>query len=149
MYFLLRSWGATETVVFTRILTLKSFERRQLIDITQEVVRFVQNGPIKEGMCTVSVPHATAAIIANEHETGLMEDILAKLDELFPQSSHYGHNAIDDNADAHLAAAFLGHSKAFPIVEKQMIRGIWQSIFLVELDGPRSRREICLQSIGE
>jgi secondary thiamine-phosphate synthase enzyme len=100
-------------------------------------------------MCTVSVPHATAAIIANEHETGLMEDILAKLDELFPQSSHYGHNAIDDNADAHLAAAFLGHSKAFPIVEKQMIRGIWQSIFLVELDGPRSRREICLQSIGE
>ena len=136
-------------VVFTRTFTLKSSERRQLIDITQEVVRFVRDGPVKEGACTISVPHATAGIMANEHERGLMNDILAKIDELFPQSPRYEHNAIDDNADAHLAATFIGHSKTFPIVNKGMIRGTWQSIFLVELDGPRSRREICLQAIGE
>jgi len=136
-------------VVFTRILTLKSSQRRQLIDITAEVVRFVHDGPVKEGTCTISVPHATAAIIANEHESGLMNDILAKIDDLFPQSSRYAHNAIDDNADAHLAAAFLGHSKSFPIVKREMIRGTWQSIFLVELDGPRSHREVCLQTMGE
>ena len=136
-------------VVFTKILTLKSSERRQLIDITHEVVRFVHDGPVKEGTCTISVPHATAAIIANEHERGLMSDILTKIDDLFPQSTRYAHNAIDDNADSHLAAAFLGHSKAFPIVNREMVRGTWQSIFLVELDGPRSRREICLQEMGE
>jgi secondary thiamine-phosphate synthase enzyme len=120
-----------------------------LIDITRDVARFVHDGPVEEGTCTISVPHATAAIIANEHETGLMNDILGKIDDLFPQSSRYAHNAIDDNADAHLAAAFLGHSKCFPVVKREMIRGTWQSIFLVELDGPRSHREVCLQTMGE
>ena len=136
-------------VVLTRLLTLKSSQRRQLIDITHEVIRFVREGSVKEGICTISVPHATAAIIANEHESGLMNDILNKINDLFPPSSDYAHNAIDDNADAHLAAAFLGHSRSFPIMNKEMVRGTWQSIFLVELDGPRSRREICLQVLGE
>jgi len=136
-------------VVLTRILTLKTSQRRQLIDITHDVVRFVREGSVKEGICTISVPHATAAIIANEHESGLMSDILTKIDDLFPQSPSYSHNAIDDNADAHLASAFLGHSKSFPIVNQEMVRGTWQSIFVVELDGPRSRREVCLQVIGE
>jgi len=104
---------------------------------------------VKNGVCVISAPHATAAIIVNEHENGLMKDILEKIEGHFPKTSHYAHNAIDDNADAHLAAAFLGHSKTFPIVNHRIVRGTWQNIFLVELDGPRSRREVCLQSIGE
>jgi secondary thiamine-phosphate synthase enzyme len=97
----------------------------------------------------ISVPHATAAIIANEHETGLMGDMLAKIQDLFPKSANYAHNAIDDNADAHVASAFLGQSRSFPIVHREIVRGTWQNIFLVELDGPRSQREVVLQAIGE
>ena len=136
-------------VISTRILILKSSNRRELIDITSEVMRFVRDANIREGMCTITVPHATAAIIANEHEAGLMNDVLLKIEGLFPASARYAHNAIDDNADAHLAAAFLGHSRAFPIVNRQLVRGTWQNIFLLELDGPRSRREVVLQIIGE
>jgi secondary thiamine-phosphate synthase enzyme len=110
---------------------------------------FVENTRIKNGICIISVPHATAAVIANEHENGLMRDVLAKVEDLFPVSSSYRHNAIDDNADAHLAAAFLGHSRMFPVVDGQLIRGTWQNVFVVELDGPRSRREVWLQIIGE
>lgn len=109
----------------------------------------VESAEIKNGICIISVPHATAAVIANEHERGLMQDILAKVEDVFPRSWSYGHNAIDDNADAHLAAAFLGHSRTFPIVDGRLIRGTWQNIFVVELDGPRSRREVWLQIIGE
>jgi secondary thiamine-phosphate synthase enzyme len=110
---------------------------------------FVENSGVRNGVCIISVPHATAAIIANEHESGLMHDILGKIDDLFPISQSYRHNAIDDNADAHLAAAFLGHSRMFPIVDGRVVRGTWQNIFMVELDGPRSRREVWLQVIGE
>jgi secondary thiamine-phosphate synthase enzyme len=85
----------------------------------------------------------------NEHEGGLMRDILAKIEDLFPKSSAYAHNAIDDNADAHVAAAFLGHTRMFPIVDSRIIRGTWQNVFLVELDGPRTRREVCVQIFGE
>lgn len=110
---------------------------------------FVENVGIRNGICIISVPHATAAVIANEHESGLMQDMLAKIENMFPISRSYLHNAIDDNADAHLAAAFLGHSRTFPIVDGRLVRGTWQNVFVVELDGPRSRREVWLQIIGE
>jgi secondary thiamine-phosphate synthase enzyme len=136
-------------VVSTEVLTLKSSARRQLIDITSETIQFVRDASVREGTCTISVPHATAAIIANEHETGLMNDMLRKIEHLFPESGRYAHNAIDDNADAHVAAAFLGHSRSFPISNHALIRGTWQNIFLVELDGPRSHRKVVLQAIGD
>lgn len=133
----------------TKLLRWASTERRELIDITSQVMAFVENGGVQSGICVVSVPHATAAVIANEHEDGLMRDMLAKIDDLFPKSSRYAHNAIDDNADAHLASAFLGHSRVFPVVDGGLVRGTWQNIFLVELDGPRSRRDAVLQLIGD
>lgn len=119
------------------------------MDITPQVMSLVENAGIKNGICIISVPHATAAVIANEHESGLMQDVLAKIEDVFPVSRSYRHNAIDDNADAHLAAAFLGHSRTFPIVDGRLVRGTWQNVFVVELDGPRSRREVWLQIIGE
>ena len=75
--------------------------------------------------------------------------MLEKIEALFPVSAPYNHNAIDDNADAHLASAFFGHSRTFPISDGKMIRGTWQNIFLVELDGPRQRREVIVQVIGD
>jgi secondary thiamine-phosphate synthase enzyme len=136
-------------VVVNKILTLKSSARRQLIDLTSEVTRFVQDSNVKDGICLISVPHATAAIIANEHETGLLDDLLRKIETLFPKSASYSHNAIDDNADAHLGSAFIGHTRTFPIINHEVIRGTWQNIFFVELDGPRSRRDVVLQAIGD
>ncbi len=132
-----------------KVLSLNSSERRQLIDITSEVENSVRAGAINNGVCLISAPHATAAIVANENERGLIRDILNKINDLFPVSSKYAHNAIDDNADSHLAASFLGHSRAFSVVDHRLVRGTWQNIFLVELDGPRSRREVHIHIIGD
>lgn len=136
-------------VVTVKVLTLKSSARRELIDITGDVLSFVDRQQVKNGLCAVSAPHATAAIIVNENENGLVQDLLAGIEKLFPRSARYAHNAIDDNADAHVAAAFLGHSKTFPVTNGRLVRGTWQNIFLVELDGPRSRREVHVQIVGE
>jgi len=136
-------------VAVNKALIFKTSERRQLIDITDEVTDFVEHAGVERGICLVSAPHATAAIIANENEYGLARDILHKIDDLFPQTGSYAHNAIDDNADAHLASAFIGHSRTFPISDGHLIRGTWQNVFLVELDGPRSRRIVELQAVGE
>jgi len=135
-------------VVYKKTLTLRSSSKHQLIDITREVVNFVAESGAIEGILMVSVPHATAAVIANENERGLLNDILTKVREIFPQTSTYAHNQIDDNADAHLAATFLGHSRAFPIEDHRLVRGTWQNIFIVELDGPRNRREVHLNLVS-
>ena len=131
-----------------KTLTLDTSTRQQLIDITRHVNGFVEDSGISDGLLIISVPHATAAIIANENEPGLTKDILNRIRELFPESSDYSHNRIDDNADAHLAATFLGHSRTFPIENHRLVRGTWQNIFVVELDGPRSRREVHLNIIS-
>ena len=135
-------------VVFNRTLTVSSSSRQQFIDITREVIHFVEDSRIKDGILMISVPHATAAIVVNENERGLLNDILTKIREIFPQSSQYAHNRIDDNADAHLAATFLGHSRTFPVENHQIVRGTWQNIFVVELDGPRTRREVHLSLVS-
>lgn len=61
------------------------------------------------------------------------------LESLVPENKSYAHNQIDNNADAHLRAVLLGMSEIIPIENGHPVLGTWQSIFFVELDGPRTR----------
>jgi len=135
--------------VVSREITLSTSKKLELVDITSEVEHIVRESGVKNGLCLVFAPHATAAIIANEHERGLMLDILEKIAEDFPNNGRWRHNRIDDNAAAHLASAFIGTERVFPVIDGRLVRGTWQNIFLVELDGPRSYRRVIVQVMGE
>ena len=74
-----------------------------------------------------------------------------------PANGDYRHNDIElrdcnadepENAHAHIIAMLLGSSEAIPIVHGQLALGQWQSIMLVELDGPRDRT-VNIQICGE
>jgi secondary thiamine-phosphate synthase enzyme len=134
---------------YTGTLTFSTREKYQLVDITSQVEEAVLQSHITTGYCLVYVPHATAAIIVNEHENGLMHDILEKVKELFPSSKGYLHDRIDDNASGHIASALIGASRSFPIDRGRLVRGTWQNVFLLELDGPRSRRTVLVHVLGE
>jgi secondary thiamine-phosphate synthase enzyme len=129
-------------------VSLSTKERLELLDITEHVSSFVRECKMESGICLVNSPHSTTAIIVNEHESGLMADILRKVREEFPRGAGWHHDRIDNNADAHLASVFLGHSKIFPIRNGRLERGTWQNIFLLELDGSRTRR-VLLEAMGE
>ena len=128
---------------------IRTSKRTDLIDITSEVENSVRKSKVKNGFCNVFVPHATAAVILNENEDGMVEDILNKIKKEFPSGAGYKHDRIDDNADSHLASSFLGQSKIMPIKENRLLRGTWQQIFVVELDGPRNSRKVIVTIIGE
>jgi len=121
----------------------------ELIDITGDVESAVAKSKVQNGICLVFAPHATAAIIANEHEKGLIEDIISAIKEHFPRSKNWRHNLIDTNAAAHVASSFIGADKVFPVINGRLVRGTWQNIFLVELDGPRRRRRVIVEVIGD
>jgi thiamine phosphate synthase YjbQ (UPF0047 family) len=106
--------------------SIKTDERYQLRDITKEVEEIVAKSNVDSGLCLVFVAHSTAAIILTENESGLKND--------------WEHDRIDDNADSHILSGLLGQGKVLPIENGRIIRGTWQNIFLVELDGPRTRR---------
>jgi secondary thiamine-phosphate synthase enzyme len=134
---------------FSKSITLQTKEKYQLIDLTETIEEIVSESQVTMGLCLVHAAHATAAIICNEHETGLIHDILKKVKEIFPPSAGYMHDRIDDNASSHIASAFIGASRTFPVERGQLVRGTWQNIFLLELDGPRSRRTVYVHIMGE
>lgn len=120
-------------------MDIQTTRRIELIDITDRVRAAVKESGIKEGICVVSTRHTTASIIVNENERGLRTDILDILEELVPENKNYAHNSIDNNANAHLRAVLLGMSETIPVEDGHLVLGTWQSIFFVELDGPRKR----------
>lgn len=120
-------------------MNLQTTTRTELIDITDRVRAIVKDSGVKEGICVISTRHTTSGIIINENERGLRSDILGMLESLVPENKNYAHNQIDNNADSHLRAVLLGNSATIPIEDGHLVLGTWQSIFFVELDGPRSR----------
>ena len=133
----------------SRTLSLSTKDKYELIDLTEEIEETVSESGVTEGLCLVHAAHATAAIICNENESGLKHDILKKVKELFPPGTGYLHDRIDDNASGHIASALIGASCTFPIGNSRLVRGTWQNIFLLELDGPRSRRDVTIRVMGE
>lgn len=120
-------------------ISINTDQRYQLVDITNQVESVVAESKIKEGLCLVFVAHSTAAIVLTENERGLKNDWLAVLKKLV-SGFDFEHNRIDDNADSHILSGLLGQGKVLPIENGRLVRGNWQQIFLVELDGPRTRR---------
>lgn len=112
----------------------------ELIDITDNVIEEVNKNSIRNGICVISTPHTTTAIIINENEPGLLSDMFNLLNKLVPPGAGYNHDRIDNNADSHLRAMLLGSSETIPIVNGKLVLGTWQRIFFVELDGPRQRK---------
>lgn len=111
-------------------------------DVTAAVRETVRASGVREGLAVVSVPHATCALYVNEDESGLRSDVerLARdLLEPLARAGGFAHDRIDDNARAHLMATLLSHQTTLPVGGGEPLLGTWQSVFLLELDGPRTR----------
>ncbi len=110
-------------------------QRVEVVDITQEVQRVVSG----DGLALVYTPHTTTAVVINEAEGGLLEDIIETLSKLVPSNAGYKHDRIDNNADAHIKATLLGNAVVIPVENGRLALGTWQRILFIELDGPRRR----------
>ena len=136
-------------MAYVKELTFRTRGEIDLVDITREVERVVEESGVKNGQALVFVPGATGAIVTIEHESGLLEDFKRALRELIPKGKGYLHDRIDDNAHSHLRATLLGASECFPVVDGRLVRGTWQQIFFVELDVRPRHRRVIVQVMGE
>jgi len=122
-----------------KTLEQRTAERECFVDITSLVVSAVAESGISQGVCTVFVPHTTAAVIVNENaDPDVSHDILSFLAELVPRSWPYRH--VEGNSDAHIKASLVGCSVQIPVSEGRLALGTWQAVYLAEFDGPRTRK---------
>jgi len=134
--------------VFFEDISVSTKNRTELIDITRNVEEIMRKSGIRNGLCLIHAVHSTVAIIVNENESGLTKDIVKKIQQDFPKGAGWLHDMVDDNADAHLASSFISPSRIFPVRDGRLVRGTWQNMFLLELDGPRTRR-VSVEVMGE
>ena len=111
----------------------------QFINVTAQVEAEVGHSGIKNGFCTLFVPHTTAGITINENtDPDVVRDMLVTLERLVPKAAEYRH--IEGNSDAHVKASLVGFSCVIPIMSGRLQMGTWQEIYFCEFDGPRNRK---------
>ena len=121
-------------------LRIRTTAKRAMVDLTARVAEIVARSGLAEGLCSVYVPHATAAIVINENDDpNVCTDVLDALDRLIP-AGIWRHDRVDGNAASHIQATILGPGETIPVKDGRLQLGTWQAVMLVELDGPRERR---------
>ncbi|MCI5737225.1 MAG: secondary thiamine-phosphate synthase enzyme YjbQ [Methanobrevibacter ruminantium] len=140
-------------VIISKSLKISSSSNFQIMDITRDVVAVLneinKENKMDNGIVNIFTKHSTSAIRVNENEKGLLLDFEEALKDIVKETDNYKHDFIDNNAASHIRAFLLGSSETIPIVDGRLDLGTWQSIFFVELDGPRSNRTVELTFIGE
>ena len=157
----LRKISGVEGVMKLHIFRLGVETERapEFIDITQMVEECMAESNVRNGYAIVFSRHTTAAIKINENEPLLLQDMEHFLERVSPRNGHYNHNDFSirtvnmtedecPNGHAHCQQLLLSTSETIPIVDGIIQKGPWQSIFLIELDRPRSR-EVLVQIIGD
>jgi secondary thiamine-phosphate synthase enzyme len=120
-------------------LTIRTPRRSATVDITDPVLRKVQESGVKSGLCFLHVPHTTAGIMVNEGaDPAVMEDVLNVLDKLVPWQAEYHHG--EGNSAAHIKAILVGGRASLIVENGRPVLGTWERIFLCEFDGPRTRK---------
>lgn len=119
-------------------LQVKTSVKQGLVNITTQVQRVIRESGVAQGVCTLYVPHTTAAITINESaDPSVKEDVITGLKKLVPQDPSYRH--LEGNSHAHIQAILVGNSVQVFIEDSQLKLGTWQGIFFCEFDGPRTR----------
>lgn len=135
---------------FRKELWFETPQRRQLVNITQQIEQCLTESQVKEGLALVNAMHITASVFINDDEAGLHHDFEVWLEKLAPEKpySQYRHNGFEDNADAHLKRTVMGREVVVAVTNGQLDLGPWEQIFYGEFDGKR-RKRVLVKIIGE
>ena len=149
----------TTAAVSLQRLIVETSEPLQILDITDDVATVVGESGVSDGIVSILSRHTTAAIRIQEAEPLLLQDLLRFLRRLAPSTDAYQHNDFgirthhmhpdeSPNGHSHCLQFLLGTSETVPVMDGELLLGQWQRIFLVELDGPRAKREVLIQTVG-
>lgn len=136
--------------VASKTLKLSTKGDCDMVDITSEVVREVNDSGINNGAVTVFVAGSTAGVTTIEYEPGLVADFKDVWGRIAPKDIPYQHDRAwgDGNGHSHVRASLLGASLTVPFLNKNLTLGTWQQIVIVDFDNRPRAREIIIQIIG-
>jgi secondary thiamine-phosphate synthase enzyme len=137
--------------VITKKLRVKTKGEDDIVNISEQTSKAVENSGIKNGTVTIFVSGSTAALTTIEYEPGLLSDLPKMLERIAPKNIDYGHEQMwhDGNGHSHVRASLVGPSLTVPFSNGNLMLGTWQQIVLLELDTRSRERDLVLQMVGE
>ncbi len=123
-----------------------------LIDITEDIVAWVGEQGLREGLLTVFCQHTSASLLIQENAApAARADLERYFARIAPEDlSAYSHNEEGpDDMPAHLRAALTQTQISVPLAGGRLVLGTWQGIYLFEHRRSPHRRSVVLHVIGE
>ncbi len=134
----------------TFILEVQTTADTDILDLTALVQAEVEAAGVTAGLLTLFISGSTAALTTIEYESGVVNDLRAAIERLFPRDLVYEHDRRwgDGNGYSHVRAAFLKPSLGIPIDGGRLLLGTWQQIVLLDFDNRPRQRRITGQVMG-
>lgn len=120
------------------VLRISTGSLKEVVDLTDRIESLIRQAKVQEGLCSLFITHTTAALTTGEIGEGTEKDLLQVVEQMIPRI-RFRHAHDPSHAWSHMASSILGPSLSIPISAGKLVLGTWQSVMLVELDGPRER----------
>ena len=119
-------------------LEVRTTRREEMLDITGAAAELVRRHGWADGALMLFCTHTTCGLTINEGaDPDVKRDLIRFFNEIAPHTHGWSH--AEGNTDAHIRASLLGASLLVPLQNGALCLGRWQSIYLYEGDGPRTR----------
>ena len=128
------------------ILTIRTGANPAVVDITEDVARFVADQETVCSPCSSRI--ATAGVALIETGSGTESDLVDALDRLLPRDERWRHRHGSEGHGAdHVLPAFINPSITIPVISGRLALGTWQSVVLVDLNRDNPQRSMRLSFI--
>ena len=130
----------------------KSTNGQKLIEITNEVVNFVQSSNIKNGFIHLSILHTSASLLVQENaDPNVLKDLMSFFEKIVPMDFRlYKHKSEGrDDMPAHIKTALTQTHLTLSINDSSLVLGTWQGVYLFEHRLHPHSRKILIHIIGE
>lgn len=141
-----------------RRLDVTTSRATEFVDVTTRLQDAISAAGLREGRLHLQSLHTTLGLTINENEPLLLGDLQATLERVAPGAEVYEHDNLlrrmdvepDEprNGHAHCRHLLLQPACTLLVEAGRLVLGRWQSVFAVELDGPRER-QLALQMDGD
>ncbi|NLH39501.1 MAG: YjbQ family protein [Elusimicrobia bacterium] len=123
----------------TSEIDIETKNEQEMLDITSLVEKELKENDAKNGICFLYCPHTTCGIAINEGaDENVRKDVINKLNKLIAPDDKYLHT--EGNSHSHIKSILTGNSIFVFVRDFKLELGRWQTLYLCEFDGPRSRK---------
>jgi secondary thiamine-phosphate synthase enzyme len=132
-------------MIYSETIKLK-IKSQDFFDITDKVEAIVKKSEIQNGICSIFSVGGTSAVLVNENEPMLIQDLKDSLENIASEEKLYHHV---ENAYSHIRATFMSGNQTIPVKGGEVVLGTWQSIMIANFDVNDKERDIVVTVIGE